>query len=100
MDVFKRSCTASKFETGGNHVVEAIACNLPVLYHLEGGGICDLSKDYGSGYSTIEEFEIEMNKLIKNIEEKDDSFNFKGTLEDVCIEYVLCMEKLHMESKK
>ena len=31
--------TASKLEAGANHVLEAMAMNLPVLYHADGGSI-------------------------------------------------------------
>ncbi len=87
--------TASKFETGGNHVVEAMACKLPVLYHLEGGGICDLSKNNGYGYSSIEEFDHQLTKLISLLSKNETTFpNLEGTLEDVCLEYVKCMENL------
>jgi len=87
--------TASKFETGGNHIVEAMANSLPVLYHKDGGGICDLSLDNGYSYSNIEDFQVELSKMIKNIETKENTFDkFEGTLEDVCLEYVKCMEDL------
>lgn len=83
--------TASKFETGGNHVVEALASKLPILYHSAGGGICDLAKDFGMSYKDISEFEINMNKVIKN---KTKVNNFHGTLEDTCNIYCDLMEDL------
>jgi len=47
--------TASKFEAGANHVLEAIAMNLPVLYHSDGGSICEYCRDYGFSYTDMEE---------------------------------------------
>ena len=72
-----------------------MANSLPVLYHKDGGGICDLSLDNGYSYSNIEDFQVELSKMIKNIETKENTFDkFAGTLEDVCLEYVRCMEDL------
>lgn len=39
--------TASKEEAGANHVLEAIALGLPVLYHSEGGSIPEYASSYG-----------------------------------------------------
>lgn len=42
--------TASKQEAGANHVLEAIASGLPVLYHKDGGSIVEYCQDYGVMY--------------------------------------------------
>lgn len=47
--------TASKLEAGANHVLEAMALNLPVLYHVDGGSINEYCKDHGFAYSDFEE---------------------------------------------
>lgn len=86
--------TASKFETGGNHVVEAIARNLPVVYHKMGGGInsiCSLSKSKLE-FDCIEKFENVLDNLIQ-IECKN-NLKFDNCLEDVCDEYIDIMENL------
>jgi len=88
--------TASKYETGGNHVVEALASKLPILYHGLGGGICDISKNYGTCYNNIEEFETNMLEIIQNITNKKNLI-FSGSLEDMCNVYCNLMEKLHKE---
>lgn len=85
--------TASKLETGGNHVVEALASKLPILYHKDGGGICNLAEGYGHSYSDINEFEEKLDKIIKN-KEIYKNMVFKGTLEETCQEYCDMMESL------
>jgi glycosyltransferase involved in cell wall biosynthesis len=42
--------TGSRFEPGGMHVVEALQCGLPLLYHEDGGGIVELGQRYGIGF--------------------------------------------------
>lgn len=39
--------TASLWEPGGMHHVEAAQCGLPVAYHADGGGIGDMCRRYG-----------------------------------------------------
>ena len=34
--------TATRYEPGGNHHVEAARCGLPILYHYEGGGVVEM----------------------------------------------------------
>ena len=47
--------TASEAEAGANHVLEAIACNLPVLYSTEGGSIPEYCRGRGIPYASYEE---------------------------------------------
>ena len=43
--------TASRLEAGANHVLEALACKLPVVYHTDGGSITEYVGEYGIGYN-------------------------------------------------
>lgn len=44
--------TASRKEAGANHVLEALAAGLPVVYHEDGGSISEYCANRGSSYST------------------------------------------------
>ena len=39
--------TASRYEPGAMHPVEALQCGLPLLYHPESGGTVELGRDFG-----------------------------------------------------
>ena len=49
-----RSChvyvTGSLWEPGGMHFIEGAQCGLPVLYHMDGGGIVEVARDFGVGF--------------------------------------------------
>jgi len=47
--------TASEAEAGANHVLEAIACNLPVFYSTQGGSIPEYCRGRGIAYSSYDE---------------------------------------------
>ena len=65
--------TASKKEAGANHVLEAMALGLPVLYHRDGGSISEYCKDHGIEYQNFEDLEdiirnqkTRLNEISKN----------------------------------
>jgi glycosyltransferase involved in cell wall biosynthesis len=39
--------TASQWEPGGMHFIEGAQCGLPVLYHVQGGGIVEVARKFG-----------------------------------------------------
>jgi len=47
--------TASEEEAGANHVLEAMACGLPIVYHENGGSIPNYCNEYGISYGSTEE---------------------------------------------
>ena len=47
--------TASLAEAGANHVLEAMASGLPVLYRQSGGSIDEYCKEFGKEYKTMQE---------------------------------------------
>jgi glycosyltransferase involved in cell wall biosynthesis len=56
--------TASIEEAGANHVLEALAAGLPVVYHKEGGSIVDYCKDYGVEFDSFNNLISSINKSI------------------------------------
>lgn len=47
--------TGARWEACGSHHVEGAACGLPVVYHLDGGGVVEMCKRYGVGISDVKE---------------------------------------------
>ena len=42
--------TASQWEPGGMHFIEGLQCGLPLVYHVDGGGIVELGERFGVGF--------------------------------------------------
>ena len=55
--------TASKNEACGMHHIEAASCGLPVLYHLSGGGICEIAQRHGLGFNSVESCLASLEKI-------------------------------------
>lgn len=87
--------TASKQEAGANHVLEAIAAGLPVIYHKDGGSIVEYCQDYGIMYSNNEELFSILNDysilddLIKNMKK------YSRDSTDMATQYVDLIEEIH-----
>lgn len=76
--------TASLEEAGANHVLEAMASGLPVLYRVGGGSINEYCKDHGVEYNDAD---IEN---LNNLIEKLNNQNFKeynNTIDDTITKY-------------
>lgn len=51
--------SASRFDPGPNHIIEALACELPTFVHKDGGGACEFCNS-NSQYSSFEELVLRL----------------------------------------
>ena len=58
--------TASRFEPCGMHHIEGSASGLPVLYHQDGGGINELCKTHGIGFTNLPSFFQSLQDILNN----------------------------------
>ena len=92
--------SASKLEAGANHVLEAIACGLPVIYHKDGGSIIEYCRDFGFQFDgTISSFNDALYNLFihqKNI--NNNISNYKRSVFDLANEYTVIIENLYEQT--
>ena len=58
--------TASEEEAGANHVLEAMAAGLPVLYHKDGGSIVNYCRSIGESFHDFTTFKQSLDKVCKD----------------------------------
>lgn len=99
--------TASREEAGANHVLEAMAAGLPVIYHSNGGSINEYCHERGIPFGSAEELvavirEIgtpdKLNDLRISVQTYSDSIsNIAPSYYEALSEYILSLR--HLEGK-
>jgi glycosyltransferase involved in cell wall biosynthesis len=84
--------TASKQEAGANHVLEAMALGLPVLYHKDGGSINEYCEGRGISYDNLDSL-IDVIDNRKELSRLASLTPFHRSSEDMAKEYLDIFEK-------
>lgn len=81
--------TASRWEPCGMHHIEGASSGLPVLYHVDGGGIVEGCKKHGLAFSSNDQIPDCFDGVITNFEKLVSTIDYKFLSSDRCIrEYV------------
>lgn len=88
--------TASREEAGANHILEAMAAGLPVVYHTGGGSIPEYCRDYSDyEFTNWEELPNILAKLRENYQEaKLKALGYNRTVDDAIKKYVEIIERM------
>ena len=87
--------TASRFEPCGMHHIEGAASGLPVLYHIDGGGINGLCSHHGESFSNFDEFLLKLKLLTENYQSFKGKINYERLCAEKCSEmYCKVLEEI------
>lgn len=86
--------TASEAEAGANHVLEAVACGLPIIFSTAGGSIPEYCKNFGVPFNgTVESFASALKDLRGDLKRvKKSIISYDRTVDDVAQVYLSVVE--------
>jgi glycosyltransferase involved in cell wall biosynthesis len=87
--------SASQLEAGANHIVEAMACGLPVVYHRDGGSIPEYCGGRGVQFRDFEEMVSSLRRVaVDHRANWEQVQSYTRSMEEVVDQYleVLCAE--------
>jgi len=80
--------TASKEEAGANHVLEAMACGLPVIYHDQGGSINEYVGNRGISFASNSDLITKINEVLSNFDlYKKRNIEYNDSIDQTIQEY-------------
>jgi len=80
--------TASREEAGANHVLEAMAAGLPVVYHSAGGSVVNYCSSHGESYEDVETMIAAIKKVVAKYDfYKNKVLEYNEDIECVIDEY-------------
>jgi len=87
--------SASLWEAGANHILEAMACGLPVIYSRDGGSIPEYCSGRGIAFGSSDEIITAVQRVVADYRSfREQSLSYTRTIDDVVDQYVevLCAE--------
>ena len=78
--------TATQWEPGAMHYLEAMGCGLPILYRTNGGGTHEVCKECGIEFDKKEEIIDKIYQIIENREKYINNIDYEYISKERCVE--------------